>query len=234
MKMEVSTAELDQAIESVLKQNNVTRDELIATLDQEGYSFSQYRADLRKQILRIKTINLAVRSRVSVSWDEVRASYQASVTKLGVGLQLRLSQIVLQVDRSDEESLGRRLAEARGYVAGLRSGRLDFATLARRVSDDADSKAAGGALGFVSKGKLPPAVEEAVFGVTGVGQLVGPVVTETAVHLVYLHERKEPEALPFDQVKDQLRAKLQNQRAARRTEAWVKSLRQRALIDLRP
>jgi len=63
---------------------------------------------------------------------------------------------------------------------------------------------------------------------------ISKVVTEAGIHLVYLHERKEPEALPFDQVKDQLKARLQNARAARRSEAWVKSLRQRALIDLRP
>jgi peptidyl-prolyl cis-trans isomerase SurA len=236
LKLEVSSAELDQAVESVLKQNNVTRAEMIATLEQEGYAFSQYRVDLRRQILRLKTINMAVRSRVSVSADEIRAHYQASVTKLGVGLQLRLSQIFLRVDRSGSggDDSERRLAEARRYTADLGAGRLDFATLARRVSDDADTKATGGALGWMSRGKLPPLVEEAVFAVSGTHRVVGPVVTENGLYLMYVHERKESEALPFDQVKDQLKAKLFNLRAAKRTEAWVKSLRQRALIDVRP
>jgi parvulin-like peptidyl-prolyl isomerase len=112
--------------------------------------------------------------------------------------------------------------------------RQDFATLARRISDDAETRATGGSLGWMQRGKLPPVVEEAVFAVTGVNQVVGPIVTENGLYLVLVHERKESEALPFDQVKDQLKSKLFNLRAGKRTEAWVKSLRQRALIDLRP
>lgn len=234
-KLSVTDAQVEKAIRSVLQQNKLTRAELIATLAQEGYPFTQYRADLRRQILRLKTINLAVRSRISVSWDEVRAHYQKSVARLGVGLKLKISQIFLRVDRSGsgEAGLARQQRLAANYLKMLRSGAVSFADLARRVSDDTESKARGGLLGLVGRGKLPPLVESAVFAIKGVRRLVGPVVTDSGIYLVFVHERKESEALPFEKVKDRLKAKLYSLKAAKRTRAWVKALRQRALIDLR-
>lgn len=234
-KLRVTRAEVDKAIRTVLTQNKLTRAELVATLAQEGYSFSNYRSDLRKQILRLKTINLAVRSRINVSWDEVRAHYQKSVARMGVGLKLAVSQIFLRVDRSDTNRLGRdaQLRRARKFAARLRAKRITFAALARRVSDDAETRSKGGDLGFVGREYPAPLVENAVFAAKGQNVLVGPVVTDAGIYLVLLRERKESQALPYEKIKRRLRARLYSLRAAKRTGAWVKTLRQRALVDLR-
>jgi peptidyl-prolyl cis-trans isomerase SurA len=233
-KLRVSVAEVEKAIQTVLRQNKLTKAELIATLAQEGYPFSAYRADLRRQILRLKTINLAVRSRINVSWDEVRAHYQKSVARMGVGLKLKLSQIYLRVDRSGgKATLTRQRRRAKRYIQRLRAGKISFAALARQVSDDPESRAKGGRLGFVGRGSLPPPVESAVFATRGQNKIIGPVETDSGLYIVAIHARKESEALPFEKIKRRLKMKLYNLRAAKRTAAWVKSLRQRALIDIR-
>lgn len=234
-KLEVTVAEVDKAIETVLEQNKLTRAELIATLGQEGYSFTAYRADLRRQILRLKTINLAVRSRINVSWDEVRAAYQKSVAEMGVGLKLDVSQVFLRVDRSASDRTGPevQLRRAQRFARDLKVGRMTFADLARRVSDDGATSAQGGRLGLVGRGVLPPRVEAAVFAVKTKDALVGPVVTDEGVYLLLVHERKESEALPFENVKRQLRERLYNVQAAKRTSAWVAALRKHAIIDIR-
>jgi peptidyl-prolyl cis-trans isomerase SurA len=234
-KLEVTVSEVDKAIDTVLEQNKLTKSELIATLGQEGYSFTAYRADLRRQILRLKTINLAVRSRINVSWDEVRAAYQKSVAEMGVGLKLDLSQIFLRVDRGVAGRGGSeaQLRRAERFHRDLKAGRATFADLARRVSEDGATRAQGGRLGLVGRGVLPPRVEAAAFTVKGKDVLVGPVTTDAGIYLVLVHDRKESEALPFESVKRQLRERLYNVQAAKRTAAWVASLRRRALIDIR-
>lgn len=234
-KLEVTVAEVDKAIDTVLEQNKLTRNELIATLGQEGYSFPAYRADLRRQILRLKTINLAVRSRINVSWDEVRAAYQKSVAEMGVGLKLDVSQIFLRLDRG---SAGRGGAEsqrrrAERFARDVKAGKVTFADLARRVSEDGATRAQGGRLGLVGLGVLPPRVEAAAFAAKGKEVLVGPVATDDGVYLVLVHERRESEAMPYESVKHQLRERLYNVQAAKRTAAWVASLRRRAIIDIR-
>ncbi len=234
-KLTVSSADVDRAIRTVLRQNKLTRAELIATLAQEGYPFDSYRQDLRRQILRLKTINLAVRSRVSVSWTEVRAHYQKSVARMGVGLKLKLSQVFLRVDRSatGRYSLSSQRSLAHRLAGLIRAGRSSVAAVARRFSDDPETRARGGSLGFVGRGSLPPQVEAAVFAVKGAKKVVGPVATDSGFYLVYIHERRESEALPFDKIKRRLKSRLYRLRVARRTAAWVKSLRHKALIDLR-
>ncbi len=234
-KLKVSSTDVDKAIKTVLRQNKLTLKELIATLAQEGYPFASYRQDLRKQILRLKTINLAVRSRISVSWTEVRAHYQKSVAKMGVGLKLKLSQVFLRVDRSatGRYSLANQTQLARKLVQQIRAKKVKVGALARRLSDDPETRAKGGALGFVGRGSLPPQVESAVFAVKGAGKVVGPISTDSGLYLLYIHQRKESEALPFDKIKRRLKSRLYRLRAAKRTAAWVKSLRQKALIDIR-
>jgi peptidyl-prolyl cis-trans isomerase SurA len=234
-KLKVSNADVDKAIQTVLRQNKLTLKELIATLAQEGYPFASYREDLRKQILRLKTINLAVRSRISVSWTEVRAHYQKSVARMGVGLKLKLSQIFLRVDRSatGRYSLANQRRRARRLAQQLRSGKVTIGALARRVSDDPETRSRGGSLGYVGQGSLPPQVETAVFAVKGAKKVVGPIHTDSGLYIVYIHARKESEALPFDKIKRRLKARLSRLRAAKRTAAWVKTLRQKALIDIR-
>ena len=110
---------------------------------------------------------------------------------------------------------------------------MTFADLARRVSDDGATSAQGGRLGLVGRGVLPPRVEAAVFAVKTKDALVGPVVTDEGVYLLLVHERKESEALPFENVKRQLRERLYNVQAAKRTSAWVAALRKHAIIDIR-
>lgn len=234
-KLRVSNSDVDKAIQTVLRQNKLTLKELIATLAQEGYPFASYREDLRKQILRLKTINLAVRSRISVSWTEVRAHYQKSVARMGVGLKLKLSQIFLRVDPSATGRTGRanQLRRARRLVGRLRAGKITVGALARQVSDDVETRSRGGDLGEVGRGTLPPQVETAVFAVKGAKKVVGPISTDSGLYILYVHARKESEALPFDKIKRRLKSRLYRLRAAKRTEAWVKSLRQKALIDAR-
>jgi len=234
-KLDVSSSDVDKAIQTVLRQNKLTLQELIATLAQEGYPFASYRQDLRKQILRLKTINLAVRSRISVSWTEVRAHYQKSVSAMGVGLKLKLSEIYLRVDRSatGRYSLANQQRLAQMLVGQLRAGKVTVGAVARRLSDDPETRAKGGSLGYVGRGSLPPQVETAVFAVKGAKKVVGPISTDSGLYIVYIHARKESEALPFEKIKRRLKGRLYQLRAAKRTEAWVKSLRQKALIDVR-
>jgi peptidyl-prolyl cis-trans isomerase D len=154
---------------------------------------------------------------------------------MGVGRKVRVRQIVLRLQGpgSRAQRLHRQLARARALLERLRSGRVSFADLARKVSDDPATRAKGGDLGFVGRGALPPPVETAVFGAKGAGVLVGPVVAEGGVYLLRIEAQKASMALPFDKIKHRLRSQIYNVRAARRTAAWIRSLRQRALVDIR-
>jgi peptidyl-prolyl cis-trans isomerase SurA len=80
-------------------------------------------------------------------------------------------------------------AQAESAIVELRRG-TDFASLARRLSDDPTTRELGGDLGWFRRGMMVRAFEEAAFRLRP-GQTSGPVLTQYGVHLIHV-ERVQP------------------------------------------
>lgn len=235
-KLTVSSVEINRAIQSVMEQNKVTYKELIDALKAQGYTVERYREEMRRQILRLKTINIAVRSRITISEDDVRAYYEKQKRKLGVQQKVN-AQIILfsvPVDAKERKVLmARARAKAARALAEIRSGKAGFGELAKKLSDHA-SRSEGGRLGFVTNGQLPVALEPLLFAAkTAKGALVGPVDSDDGVYIAKMLGRKESEALPFEKVRSSLKQQLFNERLMLQTYRWLKELRSKAYIDIR-
>ena len=72
------------------------------------------------------------------------------------------------------------------WKAEAGSDEFKFAELVRAHSECDQTAAKGGALGFVFRGTLPPAICDVVFS-EDPGRTYGPVATKEGVHLVYVH-----------------------------------------------
>lgn len=90
----------------------------------------------------------------------------------------------------------------------LKSG-ADFATFARENSQDLGSAKKGGDLGWVIRdGKLVRDFEDAAFQLKDVGDVSEPVITEYGVHLIKLTGLEPSRQLSYDEVQEQLKAKI--------------------------
>jgi len=129
-------------------------------------------------------------------------------------------------DGRDDNSKARIDAIYRELQAGA-----DFASLARRYSEDAQSAAKGGDLGWVSAdqfgGELAQAIET-----QAVGSISKPIKTPYGYHILLVRERRQSdksEAVVREQIKRNLYAKALD-------EAWqqrLQSLRREAYVDIR-
>ena len=127
---------------------------------------------------------------------------------------------------NDDNSKARIDAIYRELQAGA-----DFASLARRYSEDAQSAAKGGDLGWVSSdqfgGELAQTIES-----QPIGSISKPVKTPYGYHIVLVRERRQAdksEAMLREQIKRSLYAKALD-------EAWqqrLQALRREAYIDIR-
>lgn len=235
-KLKVSDAEVNRAINSVMKQNDVTYKELMNALMEQGISPAQYKANLRKQILRLKVLNMAVRSRISVSEDDVKAFYQKQKRRLGVGQRIKVQLIRFQIPAAGApRTAGLKAAhrQARRAAAALKKNPAKFTALARRLSDH-PSAPKGGDLGFVERGDLQPAVEAVVFAAKeNPKKILGPIEADDGVYLVRILDRQESEALPFARVKEKLKQQLFQKRLQRQTQSWLQQLRKKAYVDIK-
>lgn len=232
LKLSVTPDEVDRAVQQVKEQNHLDDATFVEALKQQGFSLESYKKTLKKQILELKVLNTAVRSRVSVGDDEVRQYYQQNARLMSGDRQAHLRQILIAVpDKASEDDVARKKAVAEKVTELARSG-TSFVELAKQYSDDDVTKASGGDLGFVGKGVLVDALDEAVSAMEP-GDVRGPIRTERGWVVLQLVERKASDVKPFNEVKEELRKQLYDEQVAKAQASWLKELRKKAHVDIR-
>ena len=95
----------------------------------------------------------------------------------------------------------------------------DFATVARAVSEDPQSAADGGDLGWLSPGDTVPEFEQTIAKME-LGELSQPIQTRFGWHLVQVLERRSHDTT------DELKREEER-------ELWARRLRDQAFVELR-
>jgi len=231
LKLSISNDQIDASIEEIKRQNNLTDDQLREALRGQGMTMSAYRADLRRQLLRFRVLNIAVGSRVNISDDEVRSYYDRHM-KDGSNVQVRASHVFISIPEGADAGVVAEKQALAQKILDRANGGEDFAKLAREASDDAATRADGGDLGYFGKDMLPKAIEELVFSMK-VGEVRGPIRADRGFHVIKLVDRKLKEPKPFDEVKDDIRMQLRQKDMERQTKIYLAELRKKTLVDVK-
>ncbi len=121
--------------------------------------------------------------------------------------------------------------EAQEVLVLLQNG-TDFGELAQERSEDTVSGAEGGGLGFFSRGEMTPAFEEAAFALEK-GELSDPVETKYGFHVIELLNRKSGRAVAFAEVKEHVRADMNEAKLPELIRELVASLWENANVVYR-
>jgi parvulin-like peptidyl-prolyl isomerase len=231
-KLEVTDEEVQKALAEVKRQNHVTDKQLEAALLQQGYSIVEYKKDVRKQILRLRTVNVLVRPRVQISDQDVKAHYDKLSGQSATVTEVHLRHVLVGLPEhptpTDMDSGHRR---ANDLLARARAGE-DFAALAKANSDDQTTKGGGGDLGWYKRGELPTEWEEVVFAMSP-GEVRGPIRGPRGLHLFEVLEQKKETIRPFAEVKDQLHDQMFNEQMDKQTKVWLQELRKKAHVEIK-
>ena len=106
-------------------------------------------------------------------------------------------------------------AKANELMAAIEAGEIEFEAAAKADST-CPSSAQGGDLGEFGRGQMVPAFEEAAFAAE-VGKVVGPVKTDFGYHLILVENHNEASGMTFDEVREQIKGQLMQQKS---TEAF--------------
>jgi parvulin-like peptidyl-prolyl isomerase len=182
-----------------------TPDELSAALAEQGLGSA---ADLRERLAGRMQQERYVESRIGpkavVGEDEARKWFEEHRESLAVPERIEVRQVFLA-------TLERPAEEARAVLdkalAALRDKSKDFATLARELSEDPASKDRGGALGWMTRGRLPADFAEPVFALP----VNEPALVRTKLgwHLIEVTARKPAEPRTFESAKAEVIAALE-------------------------
>jgi len=232
LKLSVTPEEVDRAVEQVKTQNKLDDATFKAALEQQGFTMEGYRKTLRKQILELKVVNTAVRSRVTISDDEVKTYYHQNEKLMAGDRQSHLRQILIAVpDKASDADVATKKRVATKVVELARSG-TSFAELAKQYSDDDGTKASGGDLGWVGKGVLVDVLDDAMQAMEP-NDVRGPIRTDRGWVVLQMVERKAGDLKPYEEIKEQLRKQLYDQQVEKASQSWIKELRKKAHVDIR-
>ncbi|MGB0714154.1 MAG: SurA N-terminal domain-containing protein, partial [Gammaproteobacteria bacterium] len=143
---------------------------------------------------------------------EIEAWYDAHKAQFTSPKRNRVAHILVTVPSDADESA---LTAARERVQALEaklSDGADFAELAKTDSDDTDTGADGGDLGFVQDGDLDPALMKAIAGLE-VSQVSEPLRSPFGWHLLKLLESEGGEVKPLAEVREQAVTQLAAERS---------------------
>lgn len=231
LSVSATDAEVEEALSRVKAQYNLTTDaEFDAALSQSGMTRDDLKRQLRDTITIQKVVSRDVTSHLEVTEDMMRLEYERQKEKLyTVAEQAHVWEIVVRFDKSDaagRERAGQRIAEAQ---AKLKAG-APFADLAREYSEG-KARDKGGDLGMVVKGELLPALDAAVFS-DPPAEYPPPVLLAASMHLFRVAERKPSGFKPFNDVKEEIRKKLNDELYDKRFTEYVSKLRKEAFVKI--
>lgn len=167
----------------------------------------------------VEKLGEAVSADVRVNEDEAESFYLTHKELYSASTLIRAAHIVVETE-----------GQARMAAEQISRGE-DFARLAQAVSQDVATRNNGGDMGWVEKGTLDPAFEQAAFGLA-TGQVSGVVRASDGFHVIKVLERRDAYTLPFEQVKDRAMADLLNLKREERFSDWLRTAYANARVEL--
>lgn len=231
-KIEVDSSEVQAALDEIKQQNNLDDAGLAQALAQQGYTLQGYKADLRRQLLRLRAVNQLVAPKVQVTDEDVRARYDQMQRRSEAVSAVQLSHILIKLpEHPTEQQLADAKEKAAKAMDRVKNGEA-FAAVAKDSSEDESTAPNGGELGWFQRGSINPDWEQIVFSMNK-GDMRGPVSGPQGLHVFYVTDVKQSELKPYDQMKEQLQRELKRRELDKQTQTWTEELRKKAYIDIK-
>lgn len=180
----VDSTELNEAIEKIATMNHVTLSQLREELDRQGFSWAEYRRNIRKEMILTRLQQKAVGKDVTVTNEQVEQYLQTTPTINNTALTYHLQNIVIPLsEEPTTEDLKKAQAEAHKLLEKIKKGE-DFSRLAIEMSSG-EVALEGGDLGERHLAELPEIFAKEVVKMQ-VGQVSGPLRAGNGYQLIKL------------------------------------------------
>lgn len=134
---------------------------------------------------------------------QVAEYYEKNKTNWFQDTRAHVRQIFIKSPKDEGDAKrGEAKAKAEALLKDVQGGK-DFAEVAKASSDDTETKAKGGDMGFVERFAMPSALADEVFKAKA-GEVTKVVESGLGYHIAKVEEIKAPETKPLDSVKKEI------------------------------
>ena len=221
-----------------------TEEEFQRQLKERGVTVDDLKNTVRRELSIQKLINREVVSKVAITDQDIAEFYNANRPQFNVAEpQYRIAQIVV-TPRKEPQIRNRKNDDASNEAEAQRKVKMlvdrlnsgaDFSQLAMDYSEDMNSAATGGDLGYVPESSLnqsDPALKKLVLGLKA-GQVSPPIVLKDSIRILKLVTREAPglRGLTDPQVQQTIRDTLRNRKEQLLRAAYLAVARDDARVS---
>jgi peptidyl-prolyl cis-trans isomerase SurA len=229
--LKANEQQIDNYIESIRSRNNLTEEQLMEALKEQGMTWDQYRAQVRTDIERANLINREIRNKVNVSPEEIERYYQAHLDQYGTSGKMRARLISLTVPTNASEADRAAIRAKADEVHALAADGKDFAKLVKEYSQG-PAVDEGGDIGEVDPAQMQPEFANAVSGLKP-GQVSAVITTREGFHIIKVEKQTGDSHQPLAEVSESIKEKLYKEAMEQRYDRWLnQDLRARHHVEI--
>jgi len=228
--IEADPAEVDKQVQE-LRDVFDNDDQFRMKLEADGYTEESYRRHIARMIAAKIFLDRVRADASDVRDADVEKFYDENEDRLTLPEQVRVRHILLTwkpMGTQDDRAAIRQ--QMQPILERARAGE-DFAALAREFSEDSGTKAYGGDTGLFPRGSMVGPFEAVAFSLDE-GEISDPVDTVYGVHIIKLEERQAPRLLPLDEVREQLRDYVREEKMETAVRERIDALRADAEVEV--
>lgn len=228
----VSPAQLQEAIAVIAKQNHLTVDQLRQQVKQQGISYSDYKEQMKDQIL----INAAARQEIGNTIHITDADVETAMKKIAAltkaipeyHLQIMLVPIANAATPQQQQAAQK---QANDLFKQLQQG-TGFKLLAD-ASLATNNPVQSADMGWRQLSQLPPSIAGQVASAIS-GSILGPISTAKGYYIIKVAAIRTLKSTPGGTAaqKRQVKQMLYMQKFAQDTKAWAQKLRSTAYVQI--
>ena len=166
------------------------------------------------------------------SEEDIKQAYESNKAALAVPAEFNLAQIfVALADSADKGAVTAATKKAADLAAKAQAKGADFAKLAREQSEQKETAAKGGDLGWLPENQIIPEIRAAVSRIEK-GEVTGPIRSASGFHIVKLLDKKPPGTRTLAEVRDTIVNQMRLRRAQEIERNYIEGMVSRSQVTI--
>ncbi|MEW6057437.1 MAG: peptidylprolyl isomerase [Bdellovibrionota bacterium] len=224
----VTDSEVEQEIQTVQRNNNLNREQLVDFLKAKGFSFPDYYELMRVGLSKRNLLDKEIRTRVNISEEDKRNYFYNNVMK-NSKTPLEYNLQLIMISNKSYKTPKAALEAAQNALRSIKQGE-SFAEVAKSSSDHPSARQ-GGTLDYISSEQLgEPLRSEA--RKLAIGAVSDVIKTSDGHLIVKLLDARSTESQKYKEMKDQIEERLARVEYKKQLFIWAERARNDAYVRL--
>ncbi len=215
LHINVTDDDVEKSIQSILRRNRITEEQLKKALENEGVTYKIYKKMIKARLAKARILSSLIKPKILVKKEEVEKFYREHMDKY----RTEEKRKVFQIFTDDVDKI------VKAYDL-LKKG-VPFKKVAEEYGDFSSFN-----LGYVKKGELIEPLNSVIF-TTPLKGFSKPFKTKYGYHIVYIDEVVEGKPIPFEKIKKKVESDYYDWALKKEYEKWLDKIRKASFIELK-